>query len=188
MKNLVIFGASRAGKTTLAREISKIYPHYHIIHGDAVRGAFSSALPQNDINSHKGKGMKDDFPRFLAELLREENDQDKDIFNHIIETCDVSVENALKYFKKEHTVIVYLGFAELSINEAFKNYRKYEKQTDWTYERSDEHMLKHAKEWIAKSKIFKEDCEKHNIRYVDTSYNREEVLKKLIKDLKEELK
>ena len=53
MKNIAIFGASRAGKTTLAREINKVYTNYHIINGDSIRKTFQKELPQNEINKYK---------------------------------------------------------------------------------------------------------------------------------------
>ena len=71
MKNLVILGASRAGKTTLAREINKKYPNYHILSGDSIRNAFQETLPQNEINKYDGKGMREDFSRFSAYLFKE---------------------------------------------------------------------------------------------------------------------
>ncbi len=61
MKNLVILGASRAGKTTLSYEINRIYPQYHVISGDSIRDAFAEALPQNEINASNGKGMRGRF-------------------------------------------------------------------------------------------------------------------------------
>lgn len=47
MKNIAIFGSSRAGKSTLSKMIAKKYPNYHIIIGDNIRGAFSRVLPNN---------------------------------------------------------------------------------------------------------------------------------------------
>lgn len=61
MKNIAIFGSSRAGKSTLSKMISKKYPNYHILVGDDIRGSFAEILPQNHINS---KGGKRDARRF----------------------------------------------------------------------------------------------------------------------------
>ena len=90
MKNIAIFGSSRAGKSTLSKMISKKYHNYHIIIGDDIRGAFQEILPNNNIN--------------------------------------------------------------------------------------DEHILEHSKYWITKSKEYEKECKKLNIWYVDTSFNRKEVL------------
>ena len=93
--------------------------------------------------------------------------------------------NAVKYFKEDDTVIIFLGYPKLTPEEAFKNYRKYEKSTDWTTKRTDKELLEFAKVWTNNSKIFEKDCQKYKIRYIDTSYNREEILKKIISELEE---
>lgn len=187
MKNLVILGASRAGKSTLAKEINNLYPNYHILRGDCIRHAFQEELPQNEINKYDGKGMEEDFARFSAELFKSHIEHDE-YYNYIFDSCDISVENAVKFFAQESTIIVFLAYSELTSKEAFQNYRKYEKATDWTVRRTNEQLLEFAQIWVQKSKIFKQDCEKYGIQYIDTSYHREEKINNLIKDLKEKLK
>lgn len=187
MKNLVILGASRAGKSTIAREINKLYPNYHIIRGDSIRHAFQETLPQNEINKYDGKGMKEDFARFSAELFKSHAKHDE-YYNYIFDSCDVSVENAVKFFAQDSTIVIFLAYPKLTPKEAFENYRKYEKATDWTVRRTDEQLLKFAEVWTQKSKTFEQDCKKYEVRFIDTSYNREEKLKNLIDELKEELK
>ncbi len=177
MKNIAIFGASRAGKTTLARSINKIYPNYHIINGDSIRKAFQRELPQNNINQYNGIGMKEDFSRFSAALFKDEIERNKGYYNYIFDSCDISVENALNFFKEDSTIILFLGYPELTEQEALRNYRKYEKKEEWTSERTDEELIEHAKIWINNSKIFKNDCITNKVRYIDTSYNRDEILK-----------
>lgn len=188
MKNLVILGASRAGKSTIAREINKIYPQYHILIGDAIRRAFQETLPQNEINKYGGEGMQEDFARFSASLFQQHIKKNKNFFNYIFDSCDVSVENAVKFFTQDSTIIIFLAYPKLTPKEAFQNYRRWEKETDWTVRRTDEQLLDFAEEWTQNSKIFEQDCQKYGVRFIDTSYNREEVLKNLINELKEELK
>lgn len=188
MKNIAIFGASRAGKTTLAREINKIYPNYHIINGDSIRKAFQEELPQNDINKYNGKGMKEDFAKFSAAFFKDEIERNKNCYNYIFDSCDISVENALKFFKEDNIIILFLGYTELTEQQSLNNYRMYEKQDDWTYKRTDEELLEHARVWIENSRNFKKECIEKNIEYVDTSFNRESVLEHLREKLLEQIK
>lgn len=187
MKNLVILGASRSGKTTLAREVNKQYPNYHIINGDSIRHTFERVLPQNEINKRNGKGMREDFAKFSAELFKNEIKRNNGFYNYIFDSCDISVENAIKYFKDESTIIIYLGYSQISEKEALSNYRKYEKSGEWTFNRTDEELLIHAKTWINNSKIFKSECELNNIKYIDTSYDREKILENLKIEIIKEL-
>lgn len=188
MKNLVILGASRAGKSTLSYAINKVYPNYQILTGDAIRRAFQDTFPQMEINNHDGKGMKEDFARFSACLFKTHLKDNIGVYQYIFDSCDISVENAIKFFQNETNRIIFLGYSELTPQEAFENYRKYEKRTDWTVRKTDEELLAFAEKWVEKSKVFKQDCEKFKVRYVDTSYHRESVLKSLIDELIGKLK
>ena len=131
--------------------------------------------------------MKEDFARFSGTLFLDEIKRNKGYYNYIFDSCDVSVENALKYFKEDSIIILFLGYSELTEQEALKNYRKYEKKTDWTFERTDEQLIQHAKTWINNSKTFKEDCIKNKVLYIDTSYNREEILKNVENNILKEI-
>lgn len=183
MKNICIFGASRSGKSTLSRMIAKKYSNYHIMNGDAIRGAFSYALPNNDINSHGGIGMKDDFPNFLSCLFYKHIKHNLGDFNYILETCDIEPEKAKNLFNREDTFIVFLGFPKQSVEDHINQIKKYEKETDWTYNRTDKEILQHSITWTKKSKEFEKKCKKLDILFIDTSTNREDILNKLLQDL-----
>ena len=176
MKNIAIFGSSRSGKSTLSRMISKKYPDYHIIIGDDIRWAFQEILPNNNINSRGGSGMVEDFPNFLSCLFYKSIKRNKGEINYIVETCDVTPKKAFELFNKEDTILLFIGTPRQTIDEHFNKIRKYETEKDWTYDRSDEQILKHSKNWIAKSKEYEKECQKLNIWYVDTSFNRTEIL------------
>ncbi len=186
--NIAIFGSARSGKSTLAKMISLKYPHYHIIVGDDVRGAFQDALPQNDINSKGGQGMVDDFPKFLSAYFYRSIRRNRGIFNYIVETCDIYPEKAKQYFNKKDTIIIYLATPNLSVLDHFKKIRKYETEKDWTYGRSDKEIINHCQYWINQSKIFEQECQKLGIVFVDTSENRELVLEKTIEKFEKIIK
>lgn len=176
MKNIAIFGSSRAGKSTLSKMIAKKYPNYHIIIGDNIRGAFSRVLPNNNINSKGGIGMEEDFPNFLSCLFYRNIKRNKGIFNYIVETCDITPRKAYELFNKDDTIVLFIGIPNQTIKYHFEEVRKYETEKDWTYNRNDEEILDHCKRWIAKSKEYEKECKELGIWYVDTSFNRTEVL------------
>lgn len=185
MKNIAIFGSSRSGKSTLAKMIAKKYSNYHIIIGDDIRKAFQEVLPNNDINSNGGKGMVDDFPNFLSFLFYKSIKRNENEINYIIETCDITPKKAIQLFNREDTILLFLGTPGQTIDEHFNEIRKYQTEKDWTYDRSDEHILKHSKLWISKSKEYEKECGELNIWFVDTSFNREEVLNQTLESIEE---
>ena len=175
MKNIAIFGSSRSGKSTLAKMISKKFPNYHIIIGDDIRWTFQQTLPNNNINS-KGCGMIDDFPNFLSTLFYKSIKRNDGEINYIVETCDITPKKAKELFDKDNTILIFLGTPRQTIEQHFEDIRKYETKKDWTFDRSDEHILEHSNHWITKSKEYEEECKELDIWYVDTSFNRIEIL------------
>ena len=177
MKNIAIFGSSRSGKSTLSKMICKKYPQYHIIIGDDIRYAFQVVLPNNQISNKGGNGMKDDFPNFLACLFYKSIKRNKGIFNYIVDTCNMTPEKAKELFNRDDTIILFLGTPKQTIKQHFDEVRKYETNKDWTYDRTDEEIIEHSRHSIEKSIEQEKECKKLNIWYVDTSFNRDEVLK-----------
>lgn len=180
MKNIAIFGSARSGKSTLAKMISNKFPNYHIIIGDDIRWAFQDVLPNNNINSKGGIGMKEDFPNFLASYFYKSIKRNKGEFNYIVETCDIIPKKANELFYKDDTILLFMGTPNQTVEEHFEEIRKYQTEKDWTYNRSDEHLLTHCKYFIERSKSDKKECEELGIWYVDTSSNRERVLEETL--------
>ncbi len=185
MKNIAIFGSSRAGKSTLSRMISQKHPFYHIIIGDDIRGAFQNTLPKTNINVTGGIGMVDDFPNFLASLFYKNIKRNKGYFNYIVETCDMTPKKALELLNNDNTIILFLGTPSLTVEQHFNEIRKYQTERDWTYDRNDELLLDHCVRWIDKSKQYEKECKELNIWYVDTSFDRPKVLNDTLKQIEE---
>lgn len=176
MKNIAIFGSSRSGKSTLSKMISKKLPNYHIIVGDDIRWAFQETLPENHINSKCGKGMVNDFPKFLASYFYKSSKRNEGEFSYIVETCDITPCKAKEFFNSENTILIFLGTPKQSEKEHFEEIRKYQTEKDWTFDKNDEEIAEHCKYWINGSKTFEKECKDLNIWFVDTSINHMEVL------------
>ncbi|MCI9177404.1 MAG: ATP-binding protein [Clostridia bacterium] len=186
MKNIAIFGASRSGKSTLSRMIAKKYPQYQIFVGDDIRGAFQHILPQNKINSRGGSGMQGDFQKFLAYLFYKSIKsikRNKGDFNYIVETCDMEPEQAKELFNEKNTIVLFLGFPKQTVEQHIEQIKEYQTPKDWTYTRTEKCILEHAKDWTKKSKEFEEKCKELDIWFVDTSKDREKVLKDTIQTI-----
>lgn len=63
--------------------------------------------------------------------------------------------------------------------------KKYDTEDDWTYWVKDDVLMADAKYIINKNKIFNEKFKEYGIRSYETSHDREQVLDKIISDLKE---
>lgn len=183
MKNIAIFGSSRSGKSTLSRMISKRFPNYHIFNGDTIRDTFAEILPINNINTENGIGMKDDFPLFLSTLFYKNIEKNEGDFNFIVETCDILPQKAKELFDKENTIILFLGTPKRTVEYHFSQIRKYQTNKDWTYYRTDENIIEESIYWLKKSKEFENECKALNIWYVDTSFDRDNILEETLNDI-----
>ncbi len=180
MKNIAIFGSSRAGKTTLAKMIARRYPRYQFMVADILIGTFERVLPQLQINHDGGRGMEEDFPRFLGSLYRRTIENGAGEFGYIVESCDITPEQAMKYFVADDVMMVFLATPSLSARKSFEMVRKYEREGDWTLKRTDEELLAQRAHWVQRSRDFARECEERGIWFVDTSYDRERVLEEVI--------
>ena len=69
MKNIIIAGPSRAGKTTLAERLNEEL-NYFVISLDKIVATFGRAYPQMDIRLHMDyEKMKDNLAPFLGHFL-----------------------------------------------------------------------------------------------------------------------
>lgn len=187
MKNIAIFGSARSGKSTLAKMISKKFPNYHIIIGDDIRWAFQEILPELNINSNGGSGMKKIFPNFIASYFYKSIKRNNDEIGYIVETCDITPKKAKELFDKDNTILVFLITPGLTIEEHLKEIRKYETEKDWTYGRSEEYMKKHCTYWIQKSVEYEKECQNLDIWYVDTSFDRDLKLQQALKKIEKRI-
>lgn len=183
MKNIVIFGSSRAGKSTLSKMIFHAHPSFQIYVGDDIRGAFQNIIPELQINSKGGKGMEETFPAFISFLFYKSIKRNIGVFNYILETCDITPKLAKKYFDRDDTIIIFLATPRLSDEEWFNQVRFYETERDWTFGRSDEEIRTTAGHWTKASRQFEKECKEENIWFVDTSFDRERVLAETLQKL-----
>lgn len=93
-------------------------------------------------------------------------------------------EDLINYFDLSNTIVYYFVNSSLTVEEIFDNCRHYDDKNQWTSKRTNENLLNHIK----KAKIFEnkiiEQCTKYNMKYIDTSYNREKIFNDLLSEIK----
>ena len=179
MKNLMILGAARAGKTTLAKMVSQKWG-YGIISVDALVSALQEVFPQIGI-THHSHDAKRVAPFVFAYLDALEYNHPEARF--VVEGYHIPFDYAAEKINRDLFEVVVLGYPALSTKEAFENVRKYEQKFDYTKAMSDEEVLNMVKRHVEYSKEFALECQKYNFRFVDTSYDRDKVLADLLQEL-----
>lgn len=181
MNNIVISGVPRTGKTTLAMMLKEKNPNLNIISLDCLRNSFDDIFPQLDINPRGGENCFIDFPKFISRLLYWNKKDLKSKFNYIIEGTQILPDTAKKLFSD--CTVIYLGHGNLSCNEILSNIRKYDTPDTYSYKRDDDIMLKSIKKHRSIDYDIQEKCKQYGFKYIDTSFDRIQRLKKLIDEI-----
>ena len=186
MKNILIAGVPRAGKTTLTILLAKELRNYHILSLDCIRNAFDDIFPQLEINPRGGKNNFTDLPEFVSRMIyynkRDLNNQ----FHYIIEGSQILPDTVKELYND--CIVIFLGHGEAEPQQILDNIRKYDTPNQYSYKRNDETMLKSIIKHVKIDDEIREKCRKYGFRYVDTSSNRIEKLKELVKELKKKIR
>ena len=186
MKNIIIFGEPRCGKSTLANMIVDKF-QYQVIRVDALRDTFKTIYPELNIAPNTAI-ENEKFQLFIQEYLRRNiKKEERNKYGYVIEGCETSVYDCNKLFNNSDNIIYYLVPIDITPIEFFNKIRKNDSAKDWTYMLTDKELLECSTRMIEKGKIIKEECKKYNISFVDTSHDREKILKSILDDIEQKI-
>jgi len=180
MKNIIIFGCPRAGKTTIARRLNKEL-NYNIISIDSIVTAFENILPEVGIG-HSGdiKEKSKKFAPFLYEYLErciwEYTDR-----NFVLEGWHNLPDYFMPLINHQKYVVVCVGYPNANEKDLFEKIRLNDTEHDNTINATDEYLeglIKRSKKY---SKMLEEQCLKWNIPFFETDKNRVQALDNVIK-------
>lgn len=179
MKNIIIGGTVRSGKTTLANLLKERFC-YSKVESDTIVNAFDKVYPEFGITHKKPELAREKYEPFLFEVLNG--------FCRDLKYCDnVTVfpgsqylpENLSRYQKLDRFIVVFLGINANSAKELLEIIRQNDTENDWTYKKDDEWMLSFCENVIRESDKLKQECEKFGFYYFNTFYDRGAVLNQI---------
>lgn len=187
MKNIIIYGSSRSGKTQLAKMIAQTY-HYNIVMVDSLVSAFQNSMPDLKINhiDRTGETIKNLEP-FLLSYLKSINKIDKKArgINYVVEGSYFDIDKLLE-LKNKFVLIILISCFEQPVGY-YNALRKYDKEYDWTCQLSNEELVEYSDNLYQHNKYLIMKCDEFNLRYYDTAQNRKKTFKHIIRNLKTEL-
>lgn len=180
MKNIIITGIPRSGKTTLSKLIKEKYPKYNIISFEAIRNGFIKSQPDLRMGNRNSEARKEILPDYIMEFIHWNNTIST--YGSIIEGDFANIKT-IKELSNEDDLIICLGFNQRNIDEIISNIKKYDTKEDYTSDWTEEKIRNHFYDLVETDKYNYDYCKKNNINYYDTFENREEVLNKIIDNM-----
>ena len=173
MKSLIIIGVPRAGKSSLANMICDKLG-YGLISIDAIVATFYKTFPELGIHAEPEKS-EPILSKFIFEFLHQlhlENPTRK----YVIEGCHLSPETVAKNISYETCDAVCLGYPDLAPEQFLARVRK----TNWASAKDDCEITQMGEYFIKQSKQQKTACDRHAIKFIDTSDDIEKALTEYI--------
>ena len=159
MKNLLIIGVPRSGKTTLAGLMCERYG-FSLVSIDALVATFGNLFPELGVHLEPEKS-EPLVAKFVFEYVYRLN-QEFPERHFVIEGCHISPQTSATCSECD---VVCLGYPELTAEQFLNRVR----QTDWAASKPDDEILQMGEYFVGQSKQYSSYCQKNGIHFIDTS-------------------
>lgn len=187
MKNIMILGICRTGKTTFSRMIQKKFSNYQIIEVDTIISALQKTIPDIPIGFIHDKIENNKLPKFLNLLIEKNINKNGKYLGFIINGDSIMPHDLIKYFNLDNTLVYYFVNHNLKPKEIVENCRKYDAYEEWTTRRTDEQLLKHMEFYKNVETTIIDECNKYGFKCVDTSKDRDKIFDNLLREIADKL-
>lgn len=172
MKNIIVVGPPRIGKTTLSKLVVNQISYFNAINVDVIRESIYKSICINMNKEEKKNYVKNIFPSFLKAMLNQYIKYYNPEMFYIIEGDLLSIEDAIKIKKENDVDIVSIGTPNISENDLFNRIRTNAKKHGcWTKSLSYLELHKLCVEIIEQSKKEEIISKENNLIYLDNSYS-----------------
>jgi len=205
LKNIIISGPSRAGKSTLAKKINEELNCF-VISVDKLVATFQGAYPQLNIKLNwNRKKTTDNIAPFLGHFLGMFSSSDgRGLLPYSHGTLKGNrfvLEGGYFNFEKILPILKTYGIEELrdsflliglvqnnkTVDEFVSDFKKYDTEDDWTYIFNDDDLREVSEDAILFSRSMSDHLVKYGFAIYDTSMEREQVLDQIVEDIKSKL-
>lgn len=194
MKNIIIMGTGRAGKTTTSKMLKEKYKEYNLLHSDSVkwgiiRGQGKEEYYETHIDEQKEFEHSEMYQKILLEIFKSlcDKNKDKNKYPYILESGQLSPALVNELINFDNTCVVCLGLGDFDVEDVINLCREHDVPDDWSYNIPYEDLKSHAKKWIETNEEFKKDCPKYGIKYFDTTKDREKILNEVVDFISKEI-
>lgn len=177
MKNLLIIGTPRSGKTSLANIFCDKFG-FSLVSIDVIVSAFAKTFPELELHFEPEKSEKKLATyifAYMKAILEEFPNR-----NFVVEGCHISPKNAFGNVDASKYKIVCLGFPDITPERFLARVKQSKDKNDWLRTKSDVEILQIGADFIKKAKKQRQECEELGIEFLNTSENYEEKLQSFV--------
>ena len=206
MKNIIIVGWSRTGKTTLAKKINAELNCF-VISLDKLVALFQGAYPQLDIRLNWNyRKTTDNLASFLGHFLGTFSSNHGVAYELNLQAHAVKgnrfvleggyfgfdkISSILKMYEieelKDNFILIGLVQNQKSIDEFVSDFKKYDTEDDWTYGFNDDELREISEEAILFNREMTNYFVKYDFTIYDTSKERAQVFDGIVEDIKSKM-
>lgn len=188
MKNILIMGIGRAGKTTLSEMIKSKFPNYNLLHSDCIKWGIIRAKGKeeyyrNHVEEQKEWEHSKEFQKILLQIFNSCIEDDVLHSGYILESGQLEPKQVKEMIDFEKTIVICLGHGSLLQKDIIALCRKNDTPQDWSYKETDKNLEEHAKKWSEMNQLLKKECPQYGIQYIDTSKDRKKTLKSILEEI-----
>ena len=191
MKNILILGPARVGKSTLAKKIHDEFGH-SILCSDSLIDAFDASFPQLEIGSGFPSVSGNFAPfiaRYLCVLARKSNMPNGDKFvaaltHFSFDTVFAKIEEILNLH--EAFTLIGLTYSHKSWEDIRRDVKQYDTKDDWTHQLSDEELDDFCKGSVGHNRYFAEKFSEYGFLVYDVSAERDKVFARIVREIESE--
>ena len=181
--HIIIAGTARSGKTTLSLMLKeKGYVHYKM---DSIKRGICEAYKLHYDNW-------DLVSPIMATIINRMIKDNKTDTNYLLEDYVFDIPflypKDISLIDTSNTLVIFLGYSNLTPKESFEKIREHDKENYWTSHIDNKTLMSWCYDNIEFSKYLEVECQKYNIKYFDTSNNRDEVLQNILNYIEKEEK
>lgn len=140
---------------------------------DAVIETMNDVVPELGIRH--GNLESEEFKKFLASYSQNLFKYTK---HNIIDLEKLPPDFTKQFINEDESIVVYMGYPSITPEEKLSQMREHDTKFDWTRNLSDEELLELLGHHIETSKNLKQEAEENGFTFIDTSYNRDETIKR----------
>ena len=179
--NLIISGVPRAGKSTVAHQLSARFGYQHISM-DTIIAGFERCFPETGVNTYCGLSSLETLRLISGKMapfvraMLDSGEYDDYTPGMVLDMYQLLPEDYTKHIQGANCQIFYFITSDVTPEERFAIQKQYDTEKDYTFYKSDEELREGAVYLIEQSQLIKEQCLRYGLPYFETAKNRPQVL------------